>query len=161
MAIEYDLDFATRYSADEVATRLADIGRQTGILDPSVTGVRLVAEGAETRLGTWIRVIEPKPPQPWNAIVNDLGIVPTVDVGFRLGKENESSDQQDDMIRIVAPLLDRVDGDVVLHFQFEEVWLLRRGGELTLHKDDDLWRPARLAIVSQPYGRETHIMDLD
>ncbi|MFF4566518.1 hypothetical protein [Streptomyces sp. NPDC001435] len=72
MAIEYDLEFATRLSVDEVAMQLAEVGWENGILDASVTGARLVTEGAETGLGTWIRVIEPKPPQPWNAMVRGL-----------------------------------------------------------------------------------------
>src|SRR4051812_26170766 len=108
MAIEYDLEFATRLSANEVATRLEEIGRETGVFDASVTGELLVEEGVVTRLGTRIRVVTPRPPQPWHPIVTDLGFTPTVDVGFRMAKGVEVSAQQDDMIRLVAPLLERV-----------------------------------------------------
>lgn len=159
MAIAYDLDCATRLSATEVATRLAEIGRHSSVIDPSVTPERLVEEGALTRLGTWLRVTRQRPPQPWHPVVDSLGFTPTVSVTFRLGKETESSSQQDDMVRLVAPLLQQIDGDVVLHLQFEQVWLLRRGGELSLNEDDDIWRPQRLALVPQPYRRETHTME--
>ncbi|MFI1565565.1 SitI3 family protein [Streptomyces sp. NPDC020490] len=158
MAIEYDLDCATDLSANEVAAHLEEVGKETGVLDASVTAERLV-EGAATRRGTWITVVTPRPPQPWHPIVIDLGFAPTVDVAFRMDKGVEVSDQQDDMIRLVAPLLRRVDGDAVLHFQFEQVWLLRRNGELSLSEEDDLWRPGRLSLMTQPYHRETHIMD--
>ncbi|MEU1272137.1 SitI3 family protein [Streptomyces sp. NPDC005799] len=161
MAIEYDLDLATPVSAKEVATRLEEIGRETGLFDESVTGERLVEEGAPTRLGTWIRVVAERPPQPWHPVVTAFGFTPTVAVGFRMAKGVEVADQQDDMIRLVAPLLARVEGDAVLHFQFEVVWLLRKDGELSLSEREDIWPPRRLALVTQPHRRQTHSMDLD
>lgn len=159
MAIAYDLDCATRLPADEVAAHVQEIGRETGVLDASVTSERLVGDGAATRLGTWIRVVTSRPPQPWDPIVTDLAFTPTVGTVFRMAKGVEVSDQQDDMIRLVVPLLERMDGDAVLHSDFETVWLLRKKGELSLNEDDDLWRPQRLALVKQPYRRETHIME--
>ncbi|MGW0996710.1 SitI3 family protein [Streptomyces sp. NPDC002523] len=163
MAIEYDLDIATRSSVTEVAAWIAEIGRETGVFDSPVTDEQLMDKGvfAYTRLETCVSVLQQRPPQPWDPIVTDLGFTPTVGVGFRLAKGVEVSDQQDDMIRLIAPLLDRVEGDAVLHFQFEVIWLLRRNGELSLNERDDLWRPQRLALVTQPYRRETHTMDLD
>ncbi|MGW2646760.1 SitI3 family protein [Streptomyces sp. NPDC001393] len=163
MAIEYDLDIATRSSAAEVATCLAEIGRLLDVFDTSVTGEQLADKGVfgYTRRGTCVSVIQQRQPHPWHPIVAGLGFTPTVGVGFRMGKDTETSDQQDDMIRLVAPLLERVDGDAVLHFQFEEIWLLRKNGELTLNEADDLWRPQRLALMAQPYRRETHTLDLD
>ena len=50
-------------------------------------------------------------PQPWNAVITDLGFIPTVLVVFRLSKDNGATPQQDDMIRLVSGLLDRVPGD--------------------------------------------------
>ncbi|MEW1566286.1 SitI3 family protein [Streptomyces sp. NPDC093509] len=161
MAIEYDLDCATQLPPLEVARRLEEIGKETGVLDASATSEQLVNvhEGVLTRLGTWICVIDDGPLQPWHPIITGLGFTPTVGVGFRLAKGVEVSDQQDDMVRLVTPLLERIDGDAVLHFQFEEIWLLRRNGELSLSENDTLWRPERLAVVTQPYRRETHSMD--
>jgi len=161
MAIEYDLDISTRSPAVEIADWLAEIGRNNGVFDAPITGGQLIDKGAfvYTRLGTCITVAPQRPPHPWDPIVSGLGFAPTVSVGFRMGKEEETSDQQDDMISLVAPLLERVDGDAVLHFQFEQVWLLRKAGELSLSENDDLWRPRRLALVTQPYRRQTHIID--
>jgi hypothetical protein len=161
MAIEYDLDCATHLSALDVALPLAETGRETGLFDASVTGERLVEEGAVTRLGTWVRAVTPRPPQPWNPVVTMFGFTPTVDVRFRMAKGVEVADQQDDMIRLVAPLLTRVSGDAVLHYQYEVVWLLRKDGKLSLSERDDIWRPRRLALMAQPYHRQTHSMDLD
>ncbi|MFD5814873.1 SitI3 family protein [Streptomyces sp. NPDC127038] len=163
MAIEYDLDIATRSTPAEVAACLAEIGRKSDVFDESITGGRLAEAGtfAYTRRGTCVSVIQQRRPQPWDPVATGLGFTPTVGVGFRMGKEADTSQQQDDMIRLVAPLLDHVGGDAVLHYQFEVVWLLRRGGELSLNDRDDLWRPERLALMTRAYRRETHAMDVD
>ena len=89
-------------------------------------------------------------------MAEDLGFSPTVDVGFRMDKFTDMSAQKDDMIRLVSTMLDRVPGDAVLHFQYEQVWLLRHNGEVTLSEEDDIWPPQRLAAVHQPYRRATH-----
>ncbi|MEV8036586.1 SitI3 family protein [Streptomyces sp. NPDC086182] len=163
MAIEYDLDIATRSPASEVASRLAEIGRDSGVFDESITGAPLTEKGvfAYTRRGTCVTVIQQRQPRPGDPIVTKFGFTPTVGVGFRMGRGTDTSNQQDDMIRLMTPLLDRVEGDAVLHYQFEVIWLLRKNGDLSLDERDDLWRPERLALVTRPYRRETHIMDTD
>ena len=158
MAIDYDLDCATSLGVRDVAARLAEVGRETGVLVPSVTGERLLA-GAVTRLGSSVVVVAEGTPQPWHPLVAGLGLAPTVAVGFRMAKGVEVSDQQDDMVRLVMPLLERVDGDAVLHYQFERIWLLRRGGELSLDEGDELWPAGRLGLVGRPCRRETHWLD--
>ncbi len=66
------------------------------------------------------------------------------------------------MIRLVSGLLDRFpDDDVILHFQFEEVWLLRRGNELSVSEDDELWPPHRLAMLNGSYDRVTHSFSME
>jgi hypothetical protein len=50
------------------------------------------------------------------------------------------------MIRLVSDLLDRIPGDAVLHFQYEQIWLLRRNDELSLNERSDIWPPQRLAL---------------
>ena len=95
-------------------------------------------------------------PRPWNAVITDLGFIPTVLVVFRLSKENGATPQQDDMLRLVSGLLDRVSGDAVLHLDYEHIWLLRHGGDLSLNERDDLGTPHRLAALSQRYRRTTH-----
>ncbi|MBP0455937.1 hypothetical protein JFN87_00260 [Streptomyces bomunensis] len=39
-------------------------------------------------------------------------------------------------------MLEQVPGDAVLHYRFEDVWLLRRGDELSLNERDALWATA-------------------
>ncbi|MFG2436844.1 SitI3 family protein [Streptomyces sp. NPDC048508] len=160
MAIEYDLDCATRLPSIALAERLADAGKKTGVFDAAASGQAVVnlRVGVLTRLGTWVCVTASGPLHPRHTIVSGLGFTPTVGVGFRLAKGVEVSAQQDDMIQLVAPLLEEVDGDAVLHCQLEAIWLLRRDGELILSGDDDLWRFQRLALVAPPYRRETFSM---
>lgn len=155
MTISYSLDMAAEHTAVQVAQELCDIARTAGLFDASITPELVLDEGAVTGRGTWIRVGEEKP-QPWHPVITDLGFTPTVWVRFQLGRSNEPSEQQDDMIRLVSGLLDRTPGDAVLHFQFEVIWLLRRGSELSLNERDDLWPPHRLAAVSPVHRRATH-----
>jgi hypothetical protein len=155
MAISFSLNLATPMPAAQVAYELHEAARAIGLLDASTTPEGLLDEGVATGLGLWIRVTEAKP-RPWNAVITDLGFTPTVSVTFRLDKFGDMSFQQDDMIRLVSGLLGRVPGDAVLHFEYEYIWLVRRGGELTLNERDDLWPPRRLAGVSQPFRRATH-----
>lgn len=63
------------------------------------------------------------------------------------------------MVRLTVGVLDRFPGDAVLHFQLEQLWLLRRSGTLTLSEDDFAWPPERLALVHQPYQRATHTFE--
>ncbi|MFI8536685.1 SitI3 family protein [Streptomyces aquilus] len=156
MAISYDLECATEAPAAEVAALLAGIGKGVGVFDATVTAELLVGTGVNARYGTWIRVTQEQTPHPWHLVVAGLGLTPTVSVAFRVAKGVEVSEQQDDMLCLVLPLLERVGGDAVLHYQYESIWLLRKGGELSLSEDDDLWRPHRMLLVPQPYKRETH-----
>lgn len=154
MAISYSLALASSAPAGDVARELLAVGRTLGVVDASTTP-KGVLDGTATGLGTWIRVIQEKV-RPRDMVADDLGFTPTVSVTFRLDKTGAVTDQQDDMIRLVSGLLERVPGDAVLHFDFEDIWLLRRGMELTLNERDDLWPPHRLAALSQPYRRATH-----
>jgi len=156
MAISYDLEYATDSPAAEVAAQLAEVGKGIGVFDATVDPELLLDPGANTRHGTWIRVTEVRPPQSWHPVVADLGFTPTVSTVFRMAKNVEVSEQQDDMLRLVLALLERIDGDAVLHYQYESIWLLRKNGELSLSGNDDLWRPHRIHLVTQPYRRETH-----
>ena len=155
MAVSYDLAMATRLSAAQVARELTGIARAIGVLDSSPTPEAVCGEGVLTQRGTWIRVFEERP-RPWDPVVADLGFSPTVSVTFRLGKTEDVPEQQDDMVRLTARLLDRVDGDAVLEFQSETIWLLRRGGDLSLDERENLWPPHRLAEITRPYRRATH-----
>lgn len=152
MSVSYSLDMATEMTVTQVAAQLCDLARAVGLFDASITPELLVEEGAVTTRGLWIRVGEERTP-PWHPVITDLGFTPTVSAMFELPRSTEPSDSQDDMIRLVSGMLGRAPGDAVLHFQFEVIWLLRRGTELSLNPRDDLWPPRRLAAVSQPYRR--------
>ncbi len=159
MAISYDLEYATESAAGEVAALLAETGKDIGVFDAAVSVELLVGSGVNTWHGTWIRVAQMRTPQAWHPVVADLGFTPTVSAVFRMAKGVEVSDQQDDMLRLVLPLLEQIDGDAVLHCQYESIWLLRKNGELSLSENDDLWRPHRIPFVTQPYRRETRIFE--
>jgi hypothetical protein len=155
MAIDFDLEIATPLPAAQVAAELCDVVRTLGLFDEAVTPEQILKEGVRTRSDLWVRVLDASP-DPQDPVAEDLGFIPTVRVAFRLGKSTNMSAQQDDMIRLVFRLLDRVPGDAVLHFQYEYIWLLRRAGELSLNERSDLWQPQRLAAAHQPYRRATY-----
>ncbi|MEV6713354.1 SitI3 family protein [Lentzea sp. NPDC051208] len=149
MALSYSLDIATTLPADQVARRLPVLPG-----DPEVTLGQLL-EGVAVAEGTWVRVGRTEP-RPGSVIESDLGFTPTVWVAFRLSKENDITRQLDDVVRRTVEVLDQVPGDAVLHFDYEVVWLVRRGGELRLNDRDDIWTPPRLASVGQrPHRRGT------
>lgn len=151
MTISYRLEIATTFPAVDVANRLLELAGLDGALDLSAETHELL-EGKGVKLGTWLRIMDTRP-EPFNPVVEDLGVNPTVSVSFRLGKEYAAHLQQDNMIRMVSELLSELAGDAVLHLHFERIWLLRRGGELTLSDDDAVWTPLRLSMVPPPYHR--------
>lgn len=154
MAIDYDLEFATRTPAGQVAEELARIAEAGGVLDQATAAERLL-EGVRVRRGLWVRVLVPTT-APWRVLETELGLTPTVRVAFRLDKFASLSAQEDDIVRLALGLLDVVAGDAVLHRELELVWLLRRGGEVSLHERDDLWTSERLALVgARPHHRRT------
>jgi hypothetical protein len=155
MALTYSLDIATPTPAAEVAGALHETGVLTGLFDDSVTPQRILDEGVATRFGTWLRVVAAAP-RPYHPVVTDLGFVPTVQLAFRLSKEDPIAQQQDDVVRLTLGVLGRVPGDAVLHRELETIWLLRRGGDLTISERDDIWPDRRLAILDQPVRRRTH-----
>lgn len=156
MAIAYDLDIATPLTVEQVAREVLDAGQAVGLFDASVSAERILDEGSLTSpIGTWIRVYEPRI-RPWNPVVTDFGFTPTASVVFRLNKEDRMPEQEDDMIRLTSRLLDRVPGDLVLHWDYEHIWLLRRAGDLSVSEDPYLWPQHRRALLTQPYRRLTH-----
>jgi hypothetical protein len=155
MAISFTLDIATSVSAPEVARALHRIGTAAHVFSHSVAAKEILDDGATTRLGTWVRVVEATP-RPWHPVITDLGFTPTVSVTFRLDKEGRISDQQDDMIRMTSDLLSEVSGDAVLHQELETIWLLRRDNDVTVSEQEDLWPTPRLAILGSSARRVTH-----
>ncbi|SEN37767.1 SitI3 family protein [Actinacidiphila rubida] len=155
MAISHSFSIATTMPPAEVARALKAIGSGAGLLAAAVTPEALLDPGVVSEHGTWIRVVATRP-QPWSPLVTDLGISPSVRVAFVFDKEADLAGQEDDVILLVAGLLDQVPGDAALEYHDEIIWLLRRGDDLSLNERDDLWSPQRLAAVQQPYRRATY-----
>ncbi|AUY50239.1 SitI3 family protein [Streptomyces sp. CB01881] len=155
MAISYNLDLMTSLTLPEVAEQLDAVTHSLRLSDVSATVETLLGEGARTPYGTWIRVV-PRKPIPWgNPLIGGRAFTPTVSVAFRLDKMADISGQQDDVVRLTAGLLSQVPGDAVLHFDYEDVWLVRQGGELSLSERSDLWPARRLTGLPLPYRRQT------
>ena len=157
MALDYNVQIATPLSPAQVAHELLEVARPLKLFDASVTSERLIEDGAVTNLQTWIKVNRRRP-QPWAPVITDLGITPTVGIGFQLYKHDKIAEQQDDMVRMASGLLERVSGDALLS-GMEQIWLLRRDGDLSVNETDDIWPPNRLAAIHQPYRRATHTLD--
>ncbi|MET8993911.1 SitI3 family protein [Amycolatopsis sp. NPDC004169] len=152
MAISYDLEMATSWSPEQVARALLDVGRPLELFDGSVTPEQVARDGAVTPLRTWVRVYE-RNAAPWSPLVTDFGITPTVAVGFGIYKHDRIPEQQDDLVRLVAGLLDKVPGDAVLS-GMETIWLMRRDGELMVNERSDIWPEHRLTALGRPYKRK-------
>ncbi|WP_035846714.1 SitI3 family protein [Kitasatospora azatica] len=156
MAISYNLDLVTPFTLPEVAQRLDEVARSLRLTDATATVDRLLDEGAVTLDGIWVRVV-PRKPIPWgNPLIDGHVFTATASVVFRLDKTAHISGQQDSVVRLATGLLSQVPGDAVLHFDYEDVWLLRQDGELSLSERSDIWPTPRLATVPRPYRRQTH-----
>jgi hypothetical protein len=160
MAISYSLHMAAPASPAAVAHALARLAQDAGLFGSTATAQLVLEEGVATTHGTWIRVIDADP-QPWDSVRRDFGFTPAVLAIFRF-KKSAPDQQDDDMIHLVSGLLDRFpSSDAILHFDYEEVWLLHRGAELTLSEDDELWPSHRLAMLTRPYRRTTHHFSME
>lgn len=156
MAISYSLEMATESPLQLVGREIYDVAIDTGLLDESDAAEQITDEdGVLLGWGTWIRLAEAGP-RAFNPVLTDFGFDPAMSLVFRFDKEADIAEQQDDMIRLVAGLLERVPGDMVLHREFEEVWLLRRGDDLSVGEEDFMWPEKRLDMVPGPYRRATH-----
>jgi hypothetical protein len=121
---------------------MVDAGQ--GILD-SFQGNKGTLRG-----GGWfdIDVADYDPPDP---VETGFGFAPTIEVYFGLSKAGDFEAQETDVLKLALGVLARIPGDALLHFEHDDVWLLRRGGRLTVN--DSLWKPNQLALLSQPYER--------
>lgn len=149
MAISYHLELATPLSAAEVARALHDVA-STVFVEPVQQEAAL--SGTVTGSGTWLRVVE-YDPQPWNVVVTDLELTPTVMAVFELGKTGDFDRQEADLVRLVSGLLTRIPDDAVLHQDHQTIWLVRRDGALTVNARDDVWSPELLALLALPNER--------
>ncbi|MCT2585625.1 SitI3 family protein [Actinophytocola gossypii] len=149
MSISYHLELATTLSAAEVARTLHSVSSNT--LESPVPADSALAGGV-TAAGVWLRVVEVDP-KPWNVVVTDLGIKPTVMAVFEPGKTGDVDRQRADIVRLVSGLLTHLADDAVLHQDHQTIWLLRRAGTLVVNDRDDVWPPELLALLTPPYER--------
>ena len=84
-------------------------------------------------------------------IAADLGIAASMLILFRLDKFKDLEAQKNMLLQATIELLRQVSGDVVLLFNGEVIWLLRKAGDLILNSGMDLWRPDYLVLVTLPY----------
>jgi hypothetical protein len=157
VSVSHSFSMSTPSPVEEIAREVDDLARSIDLFDAPVTPERLLDEdGVLTRRGMWIRVLKTNP-RPYDPLITDLGITPTVRVAFMLDKTTSLSEQEDDIIHLVALLLDRVPGDAVLQYHYEIIWLLRHGDDLTLNDREEkvMWPQHRLSHLRQPFGFTT------
>lgn len=148
MSITYKLQLGAPVAPNAVVSAMLDAA-------PGAIGDHQGAKGS-LRGGGWFEVeaTEYDPPDP---VETQFGFAPTIDVYFGLSKSGDFESQETDMLRIVLGILARISGDAVLHFEHDEVWLLRRDGRLTIN--GELWKPQQQALLSQPYERASLAFD--
>ena len=85
--------------------------------------------------------------------VADFGMARAATVDATFDRDGDFDDQVDELLQLLFALLSAVGGDAVLHYDYAEVWLVRREGRVVLSDDDDIWTPDRLALVTVPHER--------
>lgn len=145
MSITYKLENGAPAAPHIVVSAIVEAGAG------EAAGAVEAHDGTRGRLcgGGWfdVDVAEYDPPDP---VENRFGFAPMVEVHFGLAKFGDLEAQETDILRLALGVLARVPGDALLHCGHDEVWLLRRGGRLTVN--ETLWRPRQLALLrSQPY----------
>ncbi|HEV7761256.1 MAG TPA: SitI3 family protein [Acidimicrobiales bacterium] len=86
-------------------------------------------------------------------LVAAFGMARAATVDFTFDSREDPDRQFDELLRLVFGLLEAVPGDAVLHYEYAEVWLVRRGGLLVLNDDDVMWPPEELPRIDAPYQR--------
>ncbi|MBP0448042.1 hypothetical protein J5Y04_00565 [Kitasatospora sp. RG8] len=160
MALDFDLELTAPVTAGQLA---AAVWAAAGPLLPAgrFTPGDLLTDGVLTVRETWLKVVESQPVAYWQPTLDCVPFTATARLALRLGKFTDLSAQQDDMTGLAAAVLALVpaEADAALHFQSEVVWLVRRGGLLSLSERSDLWPPHRLAAFPGPYARAAHTLD--
>lgn len=143
MSITYRFDLAATVAAHAVVSAIVEAG----------AGAIEAYEGTKGSLrgGGWfdVDVAEYDPPDP---VQDRFGFAPTINVYFGLAKFGDFEAQETDVLRLALGVLARIRGDALLHFEHDEVWLLRRGEKLTVN--ESLWKPQQLGLLRpQPHER--------
>jgi hypothetical protein len=145
MAIEYSLEL-NGSDAEQVADLLAHAA--AGSADGDFHG-----DGAVLDSGVLVAVSASTPLPFPDPVEQALGVTPAVHVLFRFDKDTDPAAQRTDMVRLVAAVLTAIPGDAVLTFAGEVVWLLRKGGQLTISDRDGFWTPETTALLPGHHDR--------
>jgi len=152
MAIEYVLEL-TGADVDNVAHLLTRTATNAGLVDQAGGEPNVGGTGDWLDSGVFLRAVA-NPPLPFrDPIEKKLGIAPTTSVLFRFTTADDPVRQTHDMVRLVSVLLTEIRGDAALLFNGDVVWLLRKGGQLTISNEDDFWEPDLQALLPQPFDR--------
>jgi hypothetical protein len=95
----------------------------------------------------------PHTPRPIDPVAEDFGFTPTAWFAFTVDTARDIAPQRGDTRWAALTVLGLDDGDAVLHFQYEQVWLLRRHGELCISDDDAVWPEDGRGEVPDPHRR--------
>jgi hypothetical protein len=152
MAIEYILKL-NGADAEQVAHLLTHAATVAGLVDKATGTPSFGRTGDWLDSGVLVGAGTVTPPPFPDPIEEELGFTATVSVLFRLTSAADLAKQGHDMVRLVSVLLNELRGDAVLMFAGELVWLLRKGGQLTISNRDDFWRPDLLALLPRPFER--------
>lgn len=142
--------------ADDVARAVRDAAVAAGAPDDT-DPARLLDGNVALPSGLWVYVspLDDEDLDEPDQFATDFGIRRTVSIGFQLNGTRDAEPQMRDMLTLVFGVLDRLPADAILHYEYEEAWLLRRGGRLVINSSEGVWHPDLLAMVPQPYELAT------
>lgn len=104
-------------------------------------GMILMAAAVSERARIWMR--------------ETFNLPAALEIGFELDACRDRSSPQTTIIKGTLAFLRTTGADGGLWFDGNKTLvLIKRGDDLRLHHSDDLWTPARLSLVSEPYTRE-------
>jgi hypothetical protein len=155
MAISYNLVWGPPVTADQLVATFLALAVDGGVLPPTAQSSELTGDGVVLRAGMWCRSGAARPSNvPWPPPVEeDFGVVRSCWVVFRENGDLDRFRQRDEMIWLIAGLLQRLPGDMALHYENEIMWMVRRNGQLYVSERDVNWPAERLALVPPPYQR--------
>jgi hypothetical protein len=93
-------------------------------------------------------------PEDQSIIAEWLGIIPTVQLIFRLNKWRNTNKIQDDILRTTLKVIDNSSWDIALLEGCDDPVLLRKSGHLILQRDHGFWTSDRLKIITTSYSVE-------
>jgi hypothetical protein len=127
----------------EVASRLGLLAAAVDTPDPADTTLTLTS-------GLWVSVAAPFV-SGVDPFVADFGMRRAATTDLQIDPTRDLAAQYDELLQVAFGLLAAVPGDAVLHYEYAEVWLVRRSGHLVLNEHGGMWPPDRLARIPTPY----------